>query len=50
VSLYSLSRADFEARLGALKTLKEEQFKADPRKLLSDFYQALDLTLALPLT
>ena len=47
VALYSLSRIDFEARLGALKTLKEEQFKADPRKLLSDFYQAHARTLAL---
>jgi len=42
VALYSLSRVDFEARLGSLKTLKEKQFEADPRKLLSDFYQAGD--------
>lgn len=42
VSLYILSRADFESRLGPLQALKEAQFKADPRKLLSDFYQAGD--------
>ena len=41
---YEISKADFEARLGQLEQLQAEQYAADPRKLLSDFYQAGDGT------
>ena len=42
VDAYSLSRADFEAQLGALSLLQEQQRLADPRTLLSDFYRTGD--------
>jgi len=42
VDLYFLSRVQFEERLGQLKDLQEEQYAADPRKLISDFYQKGD--------
>ena len=42
VAAYTLSRADFEARLGPLIELQKKQMMADPRKLISDFYQAGD--------
>ena len=38
--VYFLSVADFEAKLGPLDTIQAEQLKADPRKLISDFYQS----------
>ena len=42
VVVYKLSRADFEARLGSLIELQEQQRLADPRTLLSDFYRKGD--------
>lgn len=35
---YKLSRHDFEEKLGPLSQLTAEQYLADPRKLLADFY------------
>ena len=42
VVAYVISRDDFETRLGPLSKLQAEQFAMDPRKLISDFYQAGD--------
>jgi len=42
VDVYELSRKDFEAKLGPLSVLQTEQYEADPRKLISDFYQQGD--------
>ena len=39
VSIWALSRTDFENKLGPLSQLKAEQYLADPRKLISDYYQ-----------
>ena len=41
---YAISKADFESRLGRFPKLQAEQFAADPRKLLSDFFKAGDTT------
>ena len=43
VAAYHLSREQFEARLGQMATLQAQQFAADPRKLLSDFYREGDV-------
>lgn len=43
VCVWALSRADFEEKLGPLSQLKAEQYLADPRKLISDFYQRGDV-------
>ena len=42
VCVWALSRADFERKLGPLSQLKAEQYVADPRKLIADFYQRGD--------
>eukprot|EP00931_Biecheleriopsis_adriatica_P121847 TRINITY_DN9690_c0_g1_i1.p1 TRINITY_DN9690_c0_g1~~TRINITY_DN9690_c0_g1_i1.p1 ORF type:complete len:831 (-),score=189.00 TRINITY_DN9690_c0_g1_i1:269-2761(-) len=42
VKAFMLSREAFEKRLGPLDQLKAEQYLADPRKLISDFYQTGD--------
>ena len=42
VCVWALSRTDFETKLGPLSQLKAEQYLADPRKLISDFYQKGD--------
>ena len=39
---FAITRAEFEERLGPLHKLQAEQFAADPRKLISDFYKAGD--------
>ena len=41
---YVISRVDFEEKVGRLAKLQEEQYAADPRKLLSDFFQQGDPT------
>jgi hypothetical protein len=38
VTCFALSRTDFEEKLGPLSQLKAEQYLADPRKLLHQFY------------
>lgn len=40
--VYELKRDEFEARLGPLSVLQHEQYEADPRKLISDFYKQGD--------
>eukprot|EP00931_Biecheleriopsis_adriatica_P049431 TRINITY_DN28597_c0_g1_i1.p1 TRINITY_DN28597_c0_g1~~TRINITY_DN28597_c0_g1_i1.p1 ORF type:complete len:767 (+),score=166.02 TRINITY_DN28597_c0_g1_i1:31-2331(+) len=42
VQCYLLSREDFEKNLGPLSQLKAEQYLADPRKLIADFYRTGD--------
>jgi CRP-like cAMP-binding protein len=42
VEVFSLSRSDFEAKLGSLSKLQQAQFELDPRKLLSDFFRPGD--------
>ena len=42
VCVWALSRQGFENKLGPLNQLKAEHYLADPRKLLSDFYQKGD--------
>ena len=42
VAAYSFSRQDFEEQLGPLEDLQRAQYLADPRTLISDFYQAGD--------
>ncbi len=39
VSVYEISRTAFEERLGSLSQLQAEQYLADPRKLIADFYR-----------
>lgn len=43
VMVYCLSSQDFESKLGPLSQLRAEAYLADPRKLISDFYQAGDI-------
>lgn len=38
VVTYTLTREDFEAKMGPMSQLKAESYLADPRKLLADFY------------
>ena len=40
--LYEITKEAFERQLGPLPKLQAEQYAADPRKLLSDFYMAGD--------
>merc|ERR1712079_557101 len=42
VKVLVLSRSDFEMELGPLTQLKAEQYLADPRKLIADFYRPGD--------
>jgi len=42
VDVYFLTRHQFESKLGSLKVLQSEQYEADPRKLISDFYKGGD--------
>eukprot|EP00931_Biecheleriopsis_adriatica_P107788 TRINITY_DN82112_c0_g1_i1.p1 TRINITY_DN82112_c0_g1~~TRINITY_DN82112_c0_g1_i1.p1 ORF type:complete len:810 (+),score=138.35 TRINITY_DN82112_c0_g1_i1:86-2515(+) len=42
VDVYCISCYDFEMKLGPLSQLKAEQYLADPRKLISDFYRRGD--------
>eukprot|EP00930_Biecheleria_cincta_P058005 TRINITY_DN43871_c0_g1_i1.p1 TRINITY_DN43871_c0_g1~~TRINITY_DN43871_c0_g1_i1.p1 ORF type:complete len:833 (+),score=140.44 TRINITY_DN43871_c0_g1_i1:260-2500(+) len=42
VEVLVLSRYDFERAVGSLKELRAEQYLADPRKLLADFYSPGD--------
>ena len=42
VRVWALSREGFEAKLGPLSQLKAEQYLADPRHLIADFYRKGD--------
>ena len=42
VTAFAISRADFESQIGPLSALQAEQYLADPRKLLADFYRPGD--------
>lgn len=38
VILFEISQSDFESKLGHMSQLRAEQYLADPRKLITDFY------------